>query len=215
LEQNPVYAVSDAPYSPPSERIFRLIAGVTGASGSIYGWRLLEKLRTRPNVELHLILSRAGERTAFLEMGKQAADFRAMAHSWHPVEDISSPLASGSFRADAMVIAPCSIHTMSSIAAGISANLMIRAADVTLKQRRPLALMVRETPLHLGHLRSLTALAEMGAIIVPPVPAFYHHPQTVEELVDDSVDRVLDLLGLAGPETRRWQGPEKGRATRP
>jgi 4-hydroxy-3-polyprenylbenzoate decarboxylase len=192
-----------------------LIAGVTGASGSIYGWRLLEKLRARPNVELHVILSRAGERTALLEIGKQAADFRALADCWYPVEDISSRLASGSFRADAMVIAPCSIHTMSSIAAGISSNLMIRAADVTLKQRRPLILMVRETPLHLGHLRSMAALAEMGAIIAPPVPAFYHRPETVAELVDDTVDRVLDLLGLAGPETRRWEGPGKGPERRP
>jgi 4-hydroxy-3-polyprenylbenzoate decarboxylase len=211
LEQNPLPECSTLPVNPASDCIFRMIVGVTGASGSIYGWRLLEKLHSRPNVELHLILSRAGERTAFLETGKQAADFRALAHCWHPVEDISSPLASGSFRADGMVIAPCSIHTMSSIAAGISSNLMIRAADVTLKQRRPLVLMVRETPLHLGHLRSLTALAEMGAIVAPPVPAFYHRPQTVAELVEDTVDRVLDLLGLAGPETRRWEGP--GRAS--
>ncbi|HXP83916.1 MAG TPA: UbiX family flavin prenyltransferase [Bryobacteraceae bacterium] len=215
MEQRPLSDSATPPVNPPSGGIFRLIAGVTGASGSIYGWRLLEKLRARPNVELHLILSRAGERTAFLETGKQAADFRALADCWHPVEDISSPLASGSFRTDAMVIAPCSIHTMSSIAAGISSNLMIRAADVTLKQRRPLVLMVRETPLHLGHLRSLAALAEMGAIIAPPVPAFYHRPQTVAELVDDSVDRVLDLLGLAGPEVRRWEGPDKGPAKQP
>jgi len=189
--------------------LFRLILGVTGASGSIYGWRILEKLRAHSNVESHLILSRAGERTAMLEIGKQAADFRALAHRWYPVEDISARLSSGSFRADAMVIAPCSIHTMSAIAAGISSNLMIRAADVTLKQRRPLILMVRETPFHLGHLRTMAALAEMGAIIAPPVPAFYHQPRTVAELVDDSVDRVLDLLGLAGPETRRWDGPVK------
>jgi flavin prenyltransferase len=215
LEQKPDHEVSIEPHSSVDQHIYRLIAGVTGASGSIYGWRLLQKLRSRKGVEVHLILSRAGERTAYLEMGKQAADFRALADCWHAVEDISSPLASGSFRADAMVIAPCSIHTMSSIAAGISSNLMIRAADVTLKQRRPLILMVRETPLHLGHLRSLTALAEMGAVVAPPVPAFYHRPRTVEELVDDSVDRVLDLLSLAGPETRRWEGPVKGTATRP
>jgi 4-hydroxy-3-polyprenylbenzoate decarboxylase len=209
LEQNSPSEHATEAGNPRSVDNFRLIAGVTGASGSIYGWRLLEKLRRRSSVELHLILSRAGERTAVLEIGKQAADFRALADCWYPVEDISSRLASGSFRADAMVIAPCSIHTMSSIAAGISSNLMIRAADVTLKQRRPLILMVRETPLHLGHLRSMAALAEMGAIIAPPVPAFYHRPETVAELVDDTVDRVLDLLGLAGPETRRWEGPGK------
>jgi flavin prenyltransferase len=212
LEQRPLSDSSTPPVNPSSGGIFRLIAGVTGASGSIYGWRLLEKLRTRPNVELHLILSRAGERTAFLETGKQAADFRALADCWHPVEDISSPLASGSFRTDAMVIAPCSIHTMSSIAAGISSNLMIRAADVTLKQRRPLVLMVRESPLHLGHLRSMTALAEMGAILAPPMPAFYHQPESVEEIVDQSVDRVLDLIGLPSPEARRWNGPENTRS---
>jgi len=209
LEQNPFSGDPTDLANQTNADVFRLIAGVTGASGSIYGWRLLEKLRTRKKIEVHLILSRAGERTAFLELGRQAADFRALADCWYPVEDISCRLASGSFRADAMVIAPCSIHTMSSIAMGISSNLMIRAADVALKQRRPLVLMVRETPLHLGHLRSMAALAEMGAIIAPPVPAFYHQPQSVLELVDDSVDRVLDLLGLAGPGTRRWDGPQR------
>lgn len=200
-------AAERSPHSPD----FRIIVGVTGASGAIYGWRLLEKLRARPGVEVHLILSRSGERTAMLEMGKQAADFRGLAHCWYPVEDISCRLSSGSFRTDAMVVAPCSIHTMSSIAAGISSNLMIRAADVTLKERRKLVLMVRESPFHLGHLRSMTALAEMGAIIAPPVPAFYHHPQSVEQIVDDTVDRVLDLVGLAGAEARRWEGPPKAR----
>ena len=210
LKQNPLAEHLVVPSNPERTNLFRLIAGVTGASGSIYGWRLLEKLRAHKNIEVHLIVSRAGGRTAFLELGKQAADFRALADCWYPVEDISSRLSSGSFRADAMVIAPCSIHTMSSIAAGISSNLMIRAADVTLKQRRPLVLMVRETPLHLGHLRSLAALAEMGATIAPPVPAFYTHPRSVLELVDDTVDGVLDLLGLAGEERRRWDGPTKG-----
>jgi 4-hydroxy-3-polyprenylbenzoate decarboxylase len=122
------------------------------------------------------------------------------------VEDIGSRLASGSAAMDAMVIAPCSIHSMSAIAAGISSNLLIRAADVILKERKRLILMVRETPFHLGHLRSMTALAEMGAIIAPPVPAFYHKPATVADLVDDSVDRVLDLLGLPSPDAHRWDG---------
>lgn len=185
----------------------RLVVGVTGASGSIYGWRLLEKLRLREEVEVHLILSRSGERTAYLEMGKAAADFRQLAHCSYPVEDIGCRLASGSFAIDGMVIAPCSINTMSAIASGISSNLMIRAADVTLKERRRLVLVVRESPLHLGHLRSMTALAEMGAIIAPPVPVFYHHPQSVEEIVEHTVDRVLDLVGLPSADARRWDGP--------
>jgi len=184
----------------------RMIVGVTGASGSIYGWRLLEKLRARGDVEVHLILSRSGERTAHLEMGKTAADFRALANCSYPVEDIGCRLASGSFQTAGMVIAPCSIHTMSSIAAGISSNLMIRAADVILKERRRLLLMVRESPLHLGHLRSMTALAEMGAILAPPMPAFYHHPESVAEIVEHSVDRVLDLMGLPSEDARRWDG---------
>jgi 4-hydroxy-3-polyprenylbenzoate decarboxylase len=187
----------------------RIIVGITGASGSIYGWRLLERLRCHKNVETHLIVSRSGERTAFLEMGKSAADFRTLATCWYAVEDIGCRLASGSFPVDAMVIAPCSIHTMSAIAAGISSNLMVRAADVSLKERRRLVLMVRESPLHLGHLRSMTALAEMGAILAPPVPAFYHQPQTVDEIVDHSVDRVLDLIGLPSDDARRWDGPAK------
>lgn len=185
----------------------RIIIGVTGASGSIYGWRLLEKLQNR--AETHLIVSRSGERTAFLEMGKSAADFRALANCWYPVEDIGCRLASGSFPTDAMVIAPCSIHTMSAIAAGISSNLLVRAADVALKERRRLVLMVRETPLHLGHLRSMTALAEMGAIVAPPVPAFYHQPKTIEDIVEHSVNRVLDLIGLPDEDARRWDGPAR------
>ncbi len=170
---------------------------------------MLERLRDKPGVETHLVITRSGERTAFLELGKSAADFRSMATCWYPVEDIGCRLASGSFPVDAMVIAPCSIHTMSAIATGISSNLMVRAADVTLKERRRLVLMVRESPLHLGHLRSMASLAEMGAILAPPVPAFYHQPKTVEEIVDHSVDRVLDLIGLPAPDARRWDGPNK------
>jgi len=190
----------------------RLVVAITGASGSIYGWRLLEKLRAAGGVETHLIMTRSGERTAFLEMGKSAADFKSLADCSYPVEDIGCRLASGSFPTAGMVIAPCSIHTMSAIASGISSNLAIRAADVTLKERRRLVLMVRESPLHLGHLRSMTALAEMGAIVAPPVPAFYHKPESVDEIVNHSVERVLDLIGLPSPETRRWDGPEKTRS---
>jgi 4-hydroxy-3-polyprenylbenzoate decarboxylase len=184
----------------------KIIVGVSGASGSVYGLRLLEKLRLRPESELHLILTRAGERTAWLECKKKASDFRDLAHYTYTLEDIGCRLASGSFLTDAMVIAPCSIHTMSAIAAGVSSNLMIRAADVMLKERRKLILLVRETPLHLGHLRTMVALTEMGAIICPPVPGFYHRPQTVMDIVDHTVDRVLDLMGLPGEDTKRWEG---------
>ena len=187
----------------------RIILGITGASGAVYGWRMLEKLRAAEGAEVHLVLTRSGERTAFLEMGKTAADFRSLADCSYPIEDVSCRLASGSFPMDGMVVAPCSIHTMSAIAAGISSNLLVRAADVTLKERRRLVLMVRETPLHLGHLRSMTALAEMGAILAPPVPAFYHRPQSVEEIVDHTVDRVMDLIGLPSADAQRWNGPTK------
>jgi len=182
------------------------VVGISGASGAIYGFRLLERLRTRRDVEIHLIVTRSGEKTLFLESGKLAADLKQLADYSYPIEDISCRLASGSYPTDAMVIAPCSIHTMSAIASGISSNLLIRAADVALKERRKLILLVRESPLHLGHLRSMTALAEMGAIIAPPVPGFYHQPQTVMDIVDHRVERVLDLIGLPDPEARRWEG---------
>ena len=182
----------------------RIIVGVSGASGTIYGYRLLEKLRAVPDVETHLILTRAGERTAWLEQGIKAPDWKALAHYSYSLEDVGARLASGSFQTDGMVVAPCSIHTMSAIAAGISSNLLIRAADVILKERRRLILMVRETPFHLGHLRTMTALAEMGAIIAPPVPAFYNKPESIMDLVDASVERVMDLLGLPQTDARRW-----------
>jgi flavin prenyltransferase len=188
---------------------FRVILGISGASGSVYGWRLLQKLGSRSDTEVHFILSRSGERTAFLELGKSAAEFRSLATCSYPPEDIGCRLASGSFVTSGMVIAPCSITTMSSIASGISSNLMVRAADVILKERRRLILMVRESPLHLGHLRSMAALAEMGAIIAPPVPAFYHQPKTIDDLVEHSVDRVLDLLNLPDEGASRWDGPPR------
>jgi 4-hydroxy-3-polyprenylbenzoate decarboxylase len=187
----------------------KVIVGISGASGAIYGLRLLERLRSHENVEIHLIVSKSGEKTLFLETGKLVADARSMAHFWYPLEDISCRLASGSNSMDAMVVAPCSIHTMSAIANGISSNLLVRAADVVLKERRKLILLVRESPFHLGHLRNMTALAEMGAVIAPPIPAFYHHPETVMDVVDHSVDRVLDLLGLPDPAIRRWRGGAK------
>lgn len=191
----------------------RIVVGVTGASGSIYGWRLLEALRRQKDIETHLILTRAGERTAHIELARTAAEFRALAHHWYPVEDIGARIASGSAAPDAMVVAPCSIHSMSAIATGLSDNLLVRAADVVLKERRRLVLMVRESPFHLGHLRSMTALAEMGAIIAPPIPGFYHNPQSIDDIVNHSVDRVLDLIGAANPDARRWTGKvERGSA---
>ena len=192
----------------------RIIVGITGASGSIYGWRLLEKLRSTPNIEIHLVLSRSGERTAYLETGKSAADFQKLAHVFYAHEDIGCRLASGSFPTDGMVVAPCSIHSMSAIATGITSNLIVRAADVTLKERRKLILLVREMPFHLGHLRTMTALAEMGAIVAPPVPGFYHNPQTVLDIVDHSVDRVMDLLGCPAADARRWDGPGRRESTK-
>lgn len=188
----------------------RIVVGISGASGSIYGLRLLEKLRKRGDAETHLILTRGGEKTAFLETGKRAAEIREMADFSYSLEDIGARLASGSYPVDAMVVAPCSIHSMSAIAAGISSNLLVRAADVTLKERRKLILMVREMPFHLGHLRTMTALAEMGAIVAPPNPGFYHKPETALDLVDHCVDRVMDLLGLPDAEAHRWNPPRAG-----
>ncbi len=186
----------------------RIIVGISGASGAIYGFRLLERLKAQNSIETHLILSRSGEKTLLIETGKTAADLKNLSEFSYPLSDIGARLASGSYPIDAMVIAPCSIHTMSAIAHGITDNLLVRAADVTLKERRKLVLMVRESPFHLGHLRTMTALAEMGAVIAPPIPGFYHHPQTVMDIVDHSVDRVLDLIGLADPAVRRWEGPQ-------
>lgn len=186
----------------------RIVVGVSGASGSIYGLRMLQRLRARGDVETHLVLTRAGERTGYLELGIKSAEWRTFTDQYYPVEDIGSPLASGSFPVDGMVVAPCSIHSLSAIATGITGNLLVRAADVTLKERRKLVLMVRESPFHLGHLRTMAAVAEMGAIIAPPVPAFYHKPQTVMEIVDHTVERVMDLLGVPAPDARRWTGPE-------
>lgn len=184
----------------------RVLIGVTGASGSVLGYRLLEKLRSTNEVETHLIMTRSGERTAWLEMGLRVNAFRELADHFHPVEEIGAAIASGSFLTHGMVVAPCSVHSMSAIAHGITDNLLTRAADVVLKERRRLILMVREMPFHLGHLRSMTALAEMGAVIAPPIPGFYGNPQTAMDLVDHCVDRVIDLLGIPNPGAKRWDG---------
>ncbi|HTQ58014.1 MAG TPA: UbiX family flavin prenyltransferase [Bryobacteraceae bacterium] len=186
----------------------KIVVGVSGASGAIYAVRLLERLRRNRTAEIHLVLTRAGEKTLFLETGQHAADLKNLAHYTYSLEDISCRLASGSFPVDAMVVAPCSIQTMSAIAAGITSNVLLRAADVALKERRKLVLVVRETPFHLGHLRTMAALTEMGAIIAPPIPGFYNRPQTILDLVDHVVDRILDLIGMPDEQVRRWDGPQ-------
>lgn len=184
----------------------RIVVGMSGASGSVYGLRLLERLHRRDGVETHLIVTRPAEKTLFVETGKTLKELKTLASQWYSIDEIGAAVASGSFLSSGMVIAPCSIHTMSAIAGGVASNLLVRAADVMLKERRPLILMVRETPLHQGHLRNMLALSRMGAVIAPPMPAFYTRPETIAEIVDQSVGRVLDLLGLSDPETKRWSG---------
>jgi flavin prenyltransferase len=186
--------------------VTRLVVGITGASGSIYGIRLLEVLRATTPVELHLVISAAGKRTLVEETDYSVADVEALAHHRYDVKDIGAALASGSFRTGGMVIAPCSIKTAGAIAACYAEGLIARAADVTLKEGRPLVLVVRETPLHVGHLRMLTALAEMGAVIVPPVPAFYNRPKELDDIINHTVARVLDRLQLPQTLVGEWQG---------
>ncbi len=192
----------------------RLAVGITGASGSIYGIRLLEVLRTTTDVELHLVISAAGKRTLVEETDYTVAEVEALAHHHYDVKDIGATLASGSFRTAGMVIAPCSIKTAGAIAACYSDGLIARAADVTLKEGRPLILLVRETPLHVGHLRMLTALAEMGVVILPPVPAFYHRPKALDDIVNHTVARVLDRLSLPQTLASEWPGTTPRRARR-
>lgn len=186
----------------------RLIVGITGASGAIYGIRLLEMLRDHPEVETHLIISQAAELTISLETDWAVPDIKKLASYTYDNDDIAAPIASGSFAADGMAIIPCSIKTMSAIAYSFSHNLLIRAADVALKERRKLVLVVRETPLHLGHLRAMTALTETGAVILPPVPAFYHRPETVADIVDQTAGKVLDQFGINPKSYRRWPGKD-------
>lgn len=186
--------------------MIRLAVGITGASGSIYGIRLLEVLRATTSIELHLVISAAGKRTLVEETDYSVADVEALAHHHYDVKDIGATLASGSFRTGGMVIAPCSIKTAGAIAACYSDTLVARAADVTLKEGRPLILVVRETPLHVGHLRVLTALAEMGAVILPPVPAFYNRPKNLDDIVHHTVARVLDRLQLPQTLVGEWRG---------
>ncbi|WP_332771529.1 UbiX family flavin prenyltransferase [Phenylobacterium sp.] len=190
----------------------RLVVGVSGASGAAYGLRVLDACREL-GVESHLIFSRAAALTLAQETTLTVADVQARADVVHKVGDVGASVASGSFPTLGMIIAPCSVRTMSEIATGVTSSLLTRAADVTLKERRPLVLMVRETPLHLGHLRTMVRLAEMGAIIAPPMPAFYAKPTSLEEMVDQSVGRALDLFGLSWKPVKRWGqdvGPLQG-----
>jgi 4-hydroxy-3-polyprenylbenzoate decarboxylase len=181
----------------------RVVVGISGASGVIYGVRALDALREL-GIETHLVVSRAAALTLSQETELSLADLTAKADVPYRIGEVGAAIASGSFRTLGMIVAPCSVRTMSEIATGVTSSLLTRAADVTLKERRPLVLMVRETPLHLGHLRTMTALAEMGAVIAPPLPAFYVKPKSVEELVDQSVGRALDALGLDWAAVRRW-----------
>ncbi len=184
----------------------RLVVGISGSSGSIYGIRLLEVLRGVLDLETHLIISAAAKRTILEETEYSIRDVQALATHVHENRDIGAPLASGSFRTGGMVIVPCSIKTVSALANCYADTLICRAGDVTLKEGRPLIVVVRETPLHAGHLRQLLALAELGAVILPPMPAFYHRPKTVEDIVNHTVGRILDRLGVPHSLTTEWGG---------
>ena len=187
----------------------RIIVGISGASGAIYGIRLLEVLREAADVETHLVLTPAARRTIPLETDFSVEQVERLAHHAHKSADIAASISSGSFRADGMAVAPCSMKTISGIASSYSDNLLLRAADVMLKDRRRLVLLVRETPLHLGHLRLLVQVTEMGAIVMPPVPAFYHRPATLEAVIDQTVNRTMDMLEieLGYDLFPRWNGP--------
>jgi len=181
----------------------RMIVGISGASGIIYGIRVLEALR-RAEVETHLVMTRSARVTLAQECGMKVSDVEKLSRKAHNVDDIGASIASGSFSTLGMIIAPCSMHSLSQIATGVTSNLLTRAADVVLKERRRLVLLVRESPLHLGHLRSMTQATEIGAIIMPPVPAFYTQPKTVDDIVDHTVGRALDLFGIDSGLVRRW-----------
>jgi 4-hydroxy-3-polyprenylbenzoate decarboxylase len=188
----------------------KLVIGLSGASGVAYGIRLLEALGEL-RIESHLVMTKPAQLTIGYETDLTPKQVAAKADHVHRIEDIAAPIASGSFRTRGMIVAPCSVRTMSEIATGVTTTLLTRAADVVLKERRTLVLLVRETPLHLGHLRTMAALAEMGAVILPPVPAFYAAPKTLEDLVDHTVARALDSFGYDWPKAKRWgEGPSRG-----
>lgn len=184
----------------------KLIVAITGATGVIYGVRLLQALRELPDVQSHLLISEAGVLNLHQELDLNRKDVEALADVVHNVRDVGASIASGSFQSDGMIITPCSMKTLAAVANGLSDNLITRAADVVLKERRRLVLMVRETPFNLAHLRNMTAVTEMGGIIFPPLPGFYHKPQSIQEMVDHTVGRVLDLFALPHHLTPRWNG---------
>ena len=184
----------------------RIIVGISGASGAIYGIRLLETLKATEGIECHLVMSPSAERTIVEETGRQPDHVRALADVVHPYEDIGAAIASGSFRTSGMIVAPCSIRTLSGGANSYNDKLLVRAADVCLKERRPLVLMVREAPLHLGHLELMTKATQHGAIILPPAPAFYARPQTIGDIVDHSTGKALDLVDVSHSLMKRWGG---------
>jgi 4-hydroxy-3-polyprenylbenzoate decarboxylase len=190
----------------------RLIVAITGASGARYGVRLLELLRATEGIETHLMISDAAALNLHHELDVKRKDIEALADNVHSVRDIGACVASGSFRADGMVIAPCSMKTLAAVAHGMCDNLITRAADVTLKERRRLVLLVRETPFNLAHLRNMTAVTEMGGIIFPPLPALYQRPQSIDEMIDHTVGRVMDMLGLEQSLAPEWNGlrPDQG-----
>ncbi|MBW7836247.1 MAG: UbiX family flavin prenyltransferase [Sphingomonadales bacterium] len=183
----------------------RLVVGISGASGAIYGIRLLELLE-KAGIETHLVVSRAAKATIAAETGRTLAEVMSLASVSYPPDDIGAAISSGSFHTLGMIVAPCSMRSLAEIAQGMSSSLLTRAADVTLKERRRLVLLVRETPLHSGHLRNMLAVSELGAIVAPPVPAFYSNPQSLEEMVDHTLGRALDLFGIECGRVRRWQG---------
>lgn len=195
-------ALNDPAGAPPR----RIVVAISGASGAVYGVRLLQVLRAAPGIETHLVVSSAGWRNLRHELQMGQGDLRALAHHCHPIEDVGATVASGSFRSAGMVVAPCSMRTLAAIAHGLGDNLITRAADVVLKERRRLVLLARESPLHLVHLRNMAAVTEMGAIVCPPVPAFYLRPQTVQDIVDQAVARALDLLDVPHELAARWAG---------
>ena len=184
----------------------KIIVAITGASGALYGVRLLQALKAMPGVQTHVTVSGAGQLTLRHEMDMDRAQVEALADVAHAAHDIGAQIASGSFQCDGMVIAPCSMRTLAAVAHGLSDNLVTRAADVMLKERRRLVLMVRESPFNLAHLRNMTTVTEMGGIIFPPMPSFYHPPASIDDLVNQTVSRVLDLLGLPQPDVQRWSG---------
>lgn len=191
----------------------RIVVGMSGSTGAIYGIRLLQVLSGLKDVETHLVISNPAKETIVMETEYTVKQVEAMAYKVYGINNIAASIASGSFKTDGMAVIPCSIKTLSGIANSFNDNLLVRAADVTLKERRRLVLVVRETPLHTGHLRLMTQAAEVGAIITPPMPAFYHKPKTIDDIINQTVGRVLDLLEVDHPDLfKRWNGPESANA---